>query len=44
VLGGGPGVVTGWAAPHITEAPRAASLTGQQVGPDTLLVAELRET
>ncbi len=44
VLGDGPGLVEGWAAPHLDEAVRAASVTTREVGPDTLLVAELRET
>jgi diaminohydroxyphosphoribosylaminopyrimidine deaminase/5-amino-6-(5-phosphoribosylamino)uracil reductase len=44
LLGEGPGVVEGWAAPHLDEAVRAASVTTREVGPDTLLVAELRET
>jgi len=44
VLGGGPGLVDGWAAAHLDQAVRAASVTAREVGPDTLLVAELRET
>jgi len=43
VLGAGPGVAEGWAAGSLDAAPRAAAVTAEQVGPDTLLVAELHE-
>jgi diaminohydroxyphosphoribosylaminopyrimidine deaminase/5-amino-6-(5-phosphoribosylamino)uracil reductase len=43
VLGEGPGVFAGFSAVSIGAAPGAVALTSRQVGPDTLLVAELRE-
>ncbi|MDX6533627.1 MAG: diaminohydroxyphosphoribosylaminopyrimidine deaminase [Gaiellales bacterium] len=43
VLGEGPGVFAGFSAVSIAAAPGAVELTSRQVGPDTLLVAELRE-
>jgi diaminohydroxyphosphoribosylaminopyrimidine deaminase / 5-amino-6-(5-phosphoribosylamino)uracil reductase len=43
LLGDGPGVAEGWSAGRIEDARRAGSLTSQQVGPDTLLLAELHE-
>jgi diaminohydroxyphosphoribosylaminopyrimidine deaminase / 5-amino-6-(5-phosphoribosylamino)uracil reductase len=43
VLGDGPGVLAGFSAVSIAAAPGAVDLTSRQVGPDTLLVAELRD-
>ena len=43
VLGEGPGILAGWSAAGLEEAPRAASLRAEQVGPDTLLIAEINE-
>ena len=41
--GGGPGIVEGWAPDSLADAPRGADLSSRPVGPDTLLVSELRE-
>ena len=43
LLGDGPGVVAGWSAGRLADAVAASGVTSQPVGPDTLLVAELRE-
>ena len=43
VLGDGPGLFAGWAAAGLDTAPRAVHLEARPVGPDILLVAELRE-
>jgi len=43
VLGEGPGVFAGWAAGSLADAPAAVHLEARPVGPDILLVAELRE-
>jgi diaminohydroxyphosphoribosylaminopyrimidine deaminase/5-amino-6-(5-phosphoribosylamino)uracil reductase len=43
VLGDGPGLFAGWAAKTLDEAPAAVHLEARPVGPDILLVAELRE-
>ncbi len=43
VLGDGPGVFAGWAAASLAAAPAAVHLEARRVGPDILLVAELRE-
>jgi hypothetical protein len=43
LLGDGPGVVAGWSAERLADAVAASGVTSQPVGPDTLLVAELRE-
>ena len=43
VLGDGPGVFAGWAAGSLAAAPAAVHLEARPVGPDILLVAELRE-
>ena len=43
VLGDGPGILAGWSAAALDDAPRAGSLRAEQVGPDTLLVAEIHE-
>jgi diaminohydroxyphosphoribosylaminopyrimidine deaminase / 5-amino-6-(5-phosphoribosylamino)uracil reductase len=41
--GGGPGIVEGWAPERLADAPAGLGLSSRQVGPDTLLVTELRE-
>ncbi len=43
MLGEGPGVFAGWAAGSLADAPAAVHLEAHPVGPDILLVAELRE-
>jgi diaminohydroxyphosphoribosylaminopyrimidine deaminase/5-amino-6-(5-phosphoribosylamino)uracil reductase len=43
VLGDGPGLFAGWAAAGLDDAPAAVHLETHPVGPDILLVAELRE-
>jgi diaminohydroxyphosphoribosylaminopyrimidine deaminase/5-amino-6-(5-phosphoribosylamino)uracil reductase len=43
VLGDGPGLFAGWAAQGLAAAPRATYVESRPVGPDILLVAELRE-
>jgi diaminohydroxyphosphoribosylaminopyrimidine deaminase/5-amino-6-(5-phosphoribosylamino)uracil reductase len=43
VLGDGPGLFAGWAAQELADAPRAVHVEARTVGPDILLVAELRE-
>jgi len=43
VLGDGPGPFAGWAAGSLADAPTAMHLEARPVGPDILLVAELRE-
>jgi diaminohydroxyphosphoribosylaminopyrimidine deaminase/5-amino-6-(5-phosphoribosylamino)uracil reductase len=43
VLGDGPGVVAGWSAGNLADGVAASSVSAEDVGPDTLLVAEVRE-
>jgi diaminohydroxyphosphoribosylaminopyrimidine deaminase / 5-amino-6-(5-phosphoribosylamino)uracil reductase len=43
LLGGGPGIAAGWAAPALADAPRALHVEASRSGDDILLEAELRE-
>ena len=43
LLGDGSGVLAGWSAGSLADGVAASSLTAEPIGPDTLLVAELRE-
>jgi diaminohydroxyphosphoribosylaminopyrimidine deaminase/5-amino-6-(5-phosphoribosylamino)uracil reductase len=43
LLGDGPGLLEGWSVAALNDATRAVSLAAEAVGPDTLLLAELRE-
>jgi len=43
LLGDGPGLLAGWSADALADAVAASRVTAQPVGPDTLLLAELRE-
>ena len=43
LLGDGPGLLAGWSAPALADAVAASRVTAEAVGPDTLLLAELRE-